>query len=323
MNSDGAIPAASAALAHLPGLGHDVQPGSFASFTTHRIQTAPGVDLFVREAGRGEALILLHGWPQHGLMWHKVAPALAEHFRVIVPDLRGAGNSSIPADGYDKVTMAADIVAVMDALEIRTANVAGYDLGSGVAYALAAGHRDRVAQLAVMEFGLAGFGYESFMVPTPEWNNGSNWHLGLFTVPDVAIMAFQGRERELLSWFFWHIAHDGEAVSPEHFEAYLRAIQRPGALRAGIMYYANVWQDAADNARLAAVPLDIPVLGIGGAASGGPYIEQLFRPVATNVAGAVIPKAGHWLGDENPEALAKVLSDFFGQMPSLAATDRF
>ncbi|MGQ3355466.1 MAG: alpha/beta fold hydrolase [Phreatobacter sp.] len=291
--------------------GQDATGGSFASFTTHRIQTAPGVNLFVREAGNGEALVLLHGWPQHGLMWHTVAPALAKRFRVIVPDLRGAGNSSIPADGYDKVTMAADIVAVMDALGIRNANIAGYDLGAGVAYALAGGHRERVVRLAVMEFGLAGFGYESFMVPTPDWTDASNWHLGLFTVPDVAIMAFQGRERELLSWFFWHIAHDGEAVSPEHFEAYLRAIQRPGALRAGIMYYASVWQDAADNARLAAVPLDIPVLGIGGAMSGGPYIEQLFRAVATKVAGAVIPKAGHWLGDENPEALAQVLSGFF------------
>ncbi len=135
-------------------------------------------------------------------------------------------------------------------------------------------------------------------------------------------MAFRGRERELLSWFFWHIAHDGEAVSTEHFEIYLRAIQRPGALRAGIMYYASVWQDAADNARLAAVPLEIPVLGIGGAMSGGPYIEQLFRPVATNVQGAVIPKAGHWLGDENPEALTKVLFDFFSAGPSPRAPDR-
>jgi pimeloyl-ACP methyl ester carboxylesterase len=307
--------AAAVALAPALSAAQDAAPLTLDDFTTHRIQTAPGVNLFVREAGEGAPLILLHGWPQHGLMWHTVAPALAEEFRVIVPDLRGAGNSSIPAGGYDKVTMAADIVTVMDALDIPTARVAGYDLGSGVAYALAAGHRDRVTHLAVMEFGLAGFGYESFMAPTPDWDNGSNWHLGLFTVPDVAVMAFQGQERELLSWFFWHIAHDGEAVSPEHFEAYLRAIQRPGALRAGVMYYASVWQDAADNARLAATPLDIPVLGIGGEMSGGPFIEQLFRPVASNVTGAVIPKAGHWLGDENPKALAQVLADFFRQAP--------
>lgn len=293
----------------IPGLAPAQE--TLEEFTTHRVQTAPGVNLFVRDGGTGTPLILLHGWPQHGLMWHTVAPALAQTHRVIVPDLRGAGNSSIPPGGYDKVTMAADIVAVMDALEIETAQVAGYDLGSGVAYALAAGHRDRVSKLAVMEFGLAGFGYESFMAPTPQWDNGANWHLGLFTLPDVGVMAFQGRERELLSWFFWHLAHDPEAVSAEHFDAYLRAIQRPGALRAGIEYYAAVWQDAEDNARLAAEPLTIPVLGIGGAMSAGPYVKQLFQPVATNVSGAVIPQAGHWLGDENPQALIALLAEFF------------
>ncbi|MDP2121380.1 MAG: alpha/beta hydrolase [Hoeflea sp.] len=303
--------AAFIALLPISAFAQAAGPETLDDFSTHRVQTAPGVNLFVRDGGSGPALILLHGWPQHGLMWHTVAPSLAKDFRVIVPDLRGAGNSSIPQDGYDKVTMAADIIAVMDALEIETAHVAGYDLGSGVAYALAAGHRDRVERLAVMEFGLPGFGYESLMAPTPQWDNGANWHLGLFTLPDVAEMAFGGKERELLSWFFWHIAHDGEAVSPEHFEAYVRSIQRPGALRAGFLYYAAVWQDAEDNKALAADPLTIPVLGIGGAMSAGPYVEQLFKPVATNVTGAVIPQAGHWLGDENPEELAQVLLEFF------------
>lgn len=306
---------AAALLAMLPfsALAQVAGPETLDDFETHRVKTAPGVNLFVRDGGSGPALILLHGWPQHGLMWHTVAPALAQNFRVIVPDMRGAGNSSIPPGGYDKVTMAADIIAVMDALEIETARVVGYDLGAGVAYALAAGHRDRVERLAVMEFGLPGFGYESFMAPTPDWDNGANWHLGLFTLPDVAEMAFGGKERELLSWFFWHLAHDGEAVNPAHFEAYVRAVQRPGALRAGFMYYATVWQDAQDNARLAAEPLTIPVLGVGGAMSAGPYVEQLFKQVATNVTGAVIPQAGHWLGDENPEALIEVLSGFFSE----------
>lgn len=305
---------AALALALLPTLGaaQGTDPGTLDDFDTHRIQTAPGVNLFVRDSGGdGMPLILLHGWPQHGLMWHAVAPALAEDFRVIAPDLRGAGNSSIPASGYDKVTMAADIVAMMDALEISRAHVAGYDLGSGVAYALAAGHRDRVARLAVMEFGLPGFGYEDYMAPTPDWDNGANWHLGLFTLPDVGMMAFRGRERELLSWFFWHLAHNGEAVSQQHFEAYVRALQRPGALRAGMNYYAAVWQDAEDNRALAETPLETPVLAIGGAMSAGPFVAQLFAPVARDVTAAVIPQAGHWLGDENPKALADTLAAFF------------
>jgi len=163
----------------------------------------------------------------------------------------------------------------------------------------------------VMEFGLPGFGYESYMAPSPDWDSGANWHLGLFTLPDVGVMAFRGRERELLSWFFWHLAHDGEAVSQAHFEAYVRALQRPGALRAGMNYYAAVWQDAEDNRALAETPLEIPVLAIGGAMSAGPFVAQLFEPVASDVTGAVIPQAGHWLGDENPQALAEVLAEFF------------
>ena len=148
--------------------------------------------------------------------------------------------------------------------------------------------------------------------PFRQSGDGSNWHLGLFTVPDVGVMAFQGRERELLSWFFWHVAHDGEAVSPDHFEAYVRAVQRPGALRSGINYYAAVWEDMAHNREMAANRLDIPVLGIGGAASAGTFVAERLRPVAKSVESAVIPNAGHWLGDENPKALAGVLAEFFG-----------
>ncbi|MBI1186047.1 MAG: alpha/beta fold hydrolase [Alphaproteobacteria bacterium] len=284
---------------------------SFTDFESFRVPLSSDVNLLVRVAGEGPPLVLLHGWPQHGLMWHSVAPALASRFKVIVPDMRGAGGSSIPRGGYDKKTMAQDIAGVLDHLGVKETYVAGYDLGSGVAFSLAAQFRNRVKKLAVMEFGLPGFGYESMMAPTPDWHNGANWHLGFFTVPDVAEMAFRGRERELLSWFFWHIAHNAEAVSTEHFEAYVRAISRPGALRAGIEYYAAVWKDAEDNKALAAMPLDIPLLAIGGEASGGPYIEQLFKPVARDVHGAIVPKAGHWLGDENPGALAEILRRFF------------
>ncbi|MGB3627363.1 MAG: alpha/beta hydrolase [Henriciella sp.] len=282
-----------------------------SDFETFRIPVTPTDSLYVRVAGEGHPLVLLHGWPQYGLMWHAVAPRLASRFKVIVPDLRGAGGSSIPRTGYDKKTMAKDIAVVLDALEINETFVAGYDLGSGVAFSLAAQFRERVTRLAVMEFGLPGFGYETVMAPTPEWTNGANWHLGFFTVPDVAEMAFAGKERELLSWFFWHLSHNADAVSADHFEAYVRSISRPGALRAGIEYYASVWQDAEDNKALAETPLSIPVLAIGGEVSSGPYVEQLFRPVAEDVRGAVIPKAGHWLGDENPEFLTDTLMEFF------------
>ncbi|MEJ1935426.1 alpha/beta hydrolase [Nostoc sp. NIES-2111] len=274
-----------------------------------RSVTTNGVKMSYRRTGEGEPIILLHGWPQHSLMWHAVGPELAKSFDVIAPDLRGAGGSSITTSGYDKRTMADDVLGLLDALDLPRVDLVGYDLGAGVAYDLAARHTDRVKKLVFAEFGLPGFGYEFEMQPKPDWHNGSNWHLGFFTLPDVAEFAFRGRERELLSWFFWHLSAAGDPVSAAHFEEYVRQISRPGALRAGINYYASVWADRESNLELARTPLPMPVLGIGGEHSAGAWVAQGLRPVATTVSGFAVPYAGHWLGDENPKAFARAILD--------------
>ncbi|MBC7934151.1 MAG: alpha/beta hydrolase [Rhizobacter sp.] len=270
-----------------------------------------GIRIHYRIGGSGQPLLLIHGWPQHSLMWHTIAPILAEHFTVITPDLRGAGGSSIPINGYDKKTMAGDIYELIKQLGYDKVFVAGYDLGSGVAYSLAAMYPELVEKLAVMEFGLPGFGYETLLTATPEWNAGSNWHLSFFTVPQVAEFAFTGKERELLTWFFWHLSHNESAVNNEHFEEYLKQITKPGALRAGIEYYAAVWIDKANNEVLAKNKLIMPLLAVGGESSSAQYVSMLFQPVAKDITACIVPEAGHWLGDENPVFLADQLNNFF------------
>ncbi len=130
-------------------------------------------------------------------------------------------------------------------------------------------------------------------------------------MPQVAEWAFRARERELLTWFFWRLSHNEAAVSPAHFEEYVRQISKPGALRAGIENYASVWQDSEDNKALAQASLDCPVLAIGGKTSAGAWMPELFKLVARNVTGPVIPAAGHWLADENPKALSDAMLNFF------------
>ncbi len=270
-----------------------------------------GIQIHYRIAGQGQPLLLIHGWPQHSLMWHTIAPILAENFTVITPDLRGSGGSSIPTGGYDKKTMAADMYELIKQLGYDRIFLAGYDLGSGVAYSLAAIYPELVEKIAVMEFGLPGFGYESLLTATPDWHAGSNWHLSFFTVPQVAEFAFTGKERELLAWFFWHLSHNESAVSNEHFEEYVKQITKPGALRAGIEYYAAVWVDKVNNEVLAKNKLKIPLLAVGGESSSSQYVAILFQPVAENITPCIIPEAGHWLGDENPVFLAEQLNHFF------------
>ncbi|MCW2564729.1 MAG: putative hydrolase or acyltransferase of alpha/beta superfamily, partial [Mycobacterium sp.] len=82
----------------------------------HRFLDLPGLRMHVAEAGSGEPLLLLHGFPQHWWAWRKVIPALAERYRVICPDLRGAGWTDAPADGYTSDQLTADILGLLDAL---------------------------------------------------------------------------------------------------------------------------------------------------------------------------------------------------------------
>ncbi|MFN3662076.1 alpha/beta fold hydrolase [Yoonia sp.] len=118
--------------------------------------TCGDVTLSVHRAGKGTPLILLHGYPQNHHCWEKVAPAFADHFDVIVPDLRGYGDSDAPADDadhstYSKRQMAADIAALMDQLGLKRAHILGHDRGGRVAYRFALDHPDRIIRLGIIE----------------------------------------------------------------------------------------------------------------------------------------------------------------------------
>jgi len=277
----------------------------------HGKKTVNGKQLHYRLGGQGPTVVLLHGWPQHSLQWHTVAPLLAGNYRVLCPDLPGCGGSSIPRSGFDKRTIAHDIKALVDALELGPVKLVGYDHGAGVAYNYACADQDDVTHLALVEYVLPGCGYERAMLPTADWHTGSNWQLALFTVPDVAEFAFRGRERELLTWFFWHGSCNPTAVSPAHMDEYVSQVAKPGALRAGIEYYASVWQDMEANKENLKTKLRIPVLAIGGRHNVGEMAAKAMAGIANSVSSAVIEDAGHWVSDENPQALSAVLLGFF------------
>lgn len=124
-------------------------------FTPSRIDTGE-VTLSVHRAGSGTPLILLHGYPQNHHCWEHVAPTLAQHFDVIVPDLRGYGDSDAPPDDadhttYSKRTMARDIAGLMDALDIAQTHILGHDRGGRVAYRFALDHPERLLKLGIIE----------------------------------------------------------------------------------------------------------------------------------------------------------------------------
>lgn len=263
-----------------------------------------GATLHVRVGGAGPAVLLLHGYGETGDMWAPLAVALAAHHRVIVPDLRGMGLSDHPAGGYDKKSQGRDIAGVLDALGVGRVAVAGHDIGNMVAYAFTAENRDRVTRLVVMDAPLPGVGpWEDIL------KNPLLWHFR-FGGPDMERLV-AGRERIYLDRFWNEFSAD-----PRHFDEasrvhYAALYARPGAMHAGFAQFAAFDQDAIDNtAFVTAGKLAMPVLAVGGEKSFGTQMADVMRFAASDVRGAVIPSAGHWLMEENPQATVAAIVPF-------------
>ena len=122
----------------------------------------------------------------------------------------------------------------------------------------------------------------------------------------------------MLTWFFWHGSCNPSPVSAEHLQEYVDQMAKPGALRAGIEYYAAVWQDMEINKVNMQHKLTIPVMGIGGRNNAGEFVGRSLGSVAANPQVAVVEDAGHWVSDENPAELSRILLDFVSTDPTRA-----
>jgi pimeloyl-ACP methyl ester carboxylesterase len=261
-------------------------------------------------AGTGPPLVLIHGWPQTWFEWVRIMPPLAEKYTVIAPDMRGLGDSSRPLSGYDKQTVARDIWQVVNGkLGHDRFLLAGHDWGGPTAYALTTQHPEAVRRLAIVDVVIPGDGGDFSQ-------GGRRWHHQFHMTPDLPEALMQGREDVYLRWFYREFAYLPTAIGENEIQEYLRTYRQPGAMRAGFSYYRALPQDAATNREIIArMKLTMPVLAIGGAKSRGRgrEPEQSLTRVATNVRGVVVPDCGHFIPEEQPEILARLLLDFFGE----------
>ena len=275
---------------------------------THHVAELSDVRLHYVTAGDGPPVVLLHGWPQTWYEWRHVIPALAEHHRVIAPDLRGLGDSSRPEGGYDKKTVAGDIWELVDSELGQTRfQLVGHDWGGPTAYALAAAHPEVVTGLVIIDVVIPGDGGDFSQ-------GGRRWHHQFHMTPDLPEALILGREEIYLRWFYRTFGHRPDAISENDIAEYLRTYAQPGAMRAGFEYYRALPQDAADNAEIVArfkLPMPVLAIGGGGGRGRGAEPEQSLRRVATNVRGEIIGACGHWVPEEQPERLARLLLTFF------------
>ncbi len=293
----------------------------FPGYASEWITTSRG-RIFARVGGSGPPLLLLHGYPQTHVMWHKVAPQLANKFKLIIADLPGYGWSDVPKTDADhtpftKRAMAQAMIEVMDKLGHAQFMLAGHDRGGRVTYRLALDHPGRLSKVATLDiqptydywakmdraFGLRAYHWLMLAQPHP--------------VPENLIQSnpddYFGR-----TFQSWAKKDAPNPFDPRAVAHYLTALRDPLRIHAACEdYRAGAYADLDhDKADLdAGKKITAPLLalwgGAGFAAAAGSPLDG-WRKWATNVSGAAID-AGHFLPEENPDATAAALLKFFSE----------
>ena len=275
-----------------------------AAFKTQAIK-ANGTEIYVRSGGSGPAVVLLHGFADTGDMWAPLARELVKDHTVIVPDLRGMGLSGHPDTGYAKVNQAKDIAGVMDALKVQKADLVTHDIGNMVGYALAAQYPSRITKWAVIDAPIPGIGNWDKILLSPLL-----WHFN-FRGPDMERLV-AGRERIYLDRFYNELSADPKKITEDTRNHYAALYARPRAMHDAFEQFAAFHQDALDNKALLAKngKLPMPVLALGAEKSFGTGEAVELGFVAANVKGGIVPASGHWVMEENPGAVVKLVTDF-------------
>lgn len=291
-------------------------PEGFTDTFTSRYVDADGVRLHAVIGGQGPALLLVHGWPETWYAWRALMPELAKDFTVIAVDQRGIGLSEKPASGYDSTTIAADLVALMDALGHERFAVAGHDTGMVYAYALAADYSERVDRVVLAEIPAPPGATPAPPLFVPAPLNAKLWHIPFNRAEGLPEQLIAGREDV---YFGYEFAIQGGGVPAEAIEYYIGLVSDPVSLTGSLGFY-RAWETTmGQNAERAKRKLPMPVLAIGGERSYGHHVEQNMRLLAEDVEGLVITGAGHWVAEEAPEQLLAGLTRFLEPLRAAAS----
>ena len=273
--------------------------------------------MHVAEAGTGDPLVLLHGFPQHWWAWRKVLPGLAAHYRVICPDLRGAGWTDAPADGYEADQLLADVVALLDQLGADTLRLVGHDVGGILGYRLCLAHPERVRQ------------YVAVAAPHPFPDLSPRMLLYLWKVWPMFVSATPVLGPWLLraggQWFPRHLmtgdTADPDVWSERDLDLFLGRLRDPARARGAAALYRSLAVEEARRSvagQYRSTRLRTPTLGIYGTVlyvghqpSGIPEIFAGYEDHVDEISWAHIPGTGYYIPEEKPEAFLERVLDFF------------
>jgi len=294
---------------HAAGAQNSRERASLSGFEHRDAELSDGVRIHYLIGGAGPPVVLLHGYPETWYAWRKVMPLLAAQYTVVAPDLRGFGDSSHPAGGYDRKTMAGDIRELIRRLGYDRVVLAGHDWGGSTAVAYATTWPDEVRRLVVIEAQPRG--------PWSEQDPGFRepWFYGFHRIPGFAETIVAGHERQYLAWFYRAFALAPDAIAEAEIDEYMRSYGAPDGMRTGFELVRALPVDVENNRVAMAHRIDLPVLAVGGDRSLGARVAENLAHLASNVQSAVVENCAHFVPEEQPAKTAELILRFFAEGP--------
>ncbi|KEO75657.1 alpha/beta fold hydrolase [Anditalea andensis] len=282
---------------------------------TNRYATVNGVRLHYVEGGEGKPLVCLPGWPQTWYSYHPVAASLALSYRVIIVDIRGMGSSDKPEAGYDKKTMATDILELVKLLGFPKVHIMGHDIGGMIAMSFAFNFPHFTDKLIVLDGSHPSEGMmQMSLLPYPGTFKDKMdakvpyaWWMGFNQVKGLPEKILEGRFHHLLDWLFQYVMLDENKMSALDRAVYAAVYNEAESIRAANAWYQAFLQDIEDSKMYQ--PLEMPVLGIGSYISYQ-YMSMGLPYVAVDLKMVGILDSGHYMFEEQPEQVLDAVVNF-------------
>ena len=275
----------------------------------HRYLEVDGIRFHVAEAGHGEALVLIHGWPQNWYVWRHVVAPLSRRYRLIMPDLRGFGWSDAPAGGYRKEQLATDMIGILNELGVDRFRLLGHDWGGLVSYLVALREPARVERMVVLNM------IHPWPSPLGLLSNLPQSSYMMANALGVTDWILQHRQQ----WFFDLVRRTlarKSAMSDADLRIFLDPLSEPSRAHATVMLYREFMLSEAlamGLGRYRSRRLETPTLVLFGADDAAISKRLLggFESHAADMRLELVPNCGHFIADEKPELVARRALAFF------------
>jgi epoxide hydrolase 4 len=291
----------------------------------HQFVQTNQINLHCVTQGTGELVLLLHGFPEFWYSWRFQIPALARHFKVVVPDLRGYNDSDKPVNGYDLDTLTQDVLGLIRNLGFTKAHIVGHGWGGMIGWNLAQNFPESIQSLALLSAPHPGSLTQTLFSNMDQLRQ--HWHFLAFQVPGVPEWMLQQNLSNFLQEWFQRQAIRKAAFSSETLRVYQTALSKTGALSSALNYYRNWLSPQTWLSRLSDPqhPIQVPTLVLWGKEDRvlSPALTKGFeRLIANPFRLKLIPECGHWIQQEVPQLVNLELLSFLRDRQSDAGGDR-